>query len=169
MGVDKPYGAIAEQLVSRMNALAIDQDQLFSIRVRALQSMYPQAHKDLLNWAEWSRDIGKVPGTTNGVTSPSLWDQCVTAQFDDWADEQQVAANDVPVKAETTEKLPHDERRGEELDRQINDPNYPAVWRRVLMVAYVWRVPEYQYPDRARQHPDDFLMFLEGALGRMGE
>lgn len=152
-----------------MNALAIDHDELFTIQVRALQSMYPQAHKDFLNWAEWSRDTGMIPGLTNHIKSPSFWDQYDPANdtdgFGDEGEARQVPQTE--IKPEAAEKLPHDPKHGEQMDLIIHDPDFPEVWRKVIKAAYYFRIPVYQYPYAARLDPDNFLRFLEGALQRL--
>lgn len=150
-----------------MNALAIDHDELFTIQVRALQAMYPQAHKDFLNWAEWSRDTGMIPGLTNHIKSPSFWDQYDPANDKDGWGEEKTDQPEGEVKAEAAEREPYDPKRGEEVDKLLHDPDFPAVWRRIIKVSYYFRMLEYQCPRACRLDPDNFLRFMEGALGRL--
>lgn len=154
-----------------VNARAVDHDELFVIQVRALQCMYPQAHRDLQQWGAWSHDSGTIPGLTNHIKSPSFWDQYDPASdAEGYADtEAQPIAPQVEVRAEAAERDPYDEKRGEEIDRLIHNPNFPAVFRRVIKCAYYFRVPEFQYARTARVDPDNFLRFLEGALYRLAK
>lgn len=153
-----------------MNALAIDHDELFVIQVRALQFMYPEAHRDLQTWGSWSHDSGTIPGLTNHIKSPSFWDQYDPANdAQGWGDNEGTAVivPQLEARAEAAEAEPYDQKRGEEIDRLIHAPEYPAVFRRVIKCTYYFRIPEFQYARTARLDPDNFLRFLEGALHRL--
>lgn len=149
--------------------LAMDWQEIFAAQVRALQAMYPQAHRSFQDWASWSRDTGVIPGLTNHIKGPSFWDQYDPANDKEgWGDEIEAEPVHQPeIRAEAAEKDPYDERRGEEIDRCIHHPDFPAVWRRVIKAAYYFRLPEYQHPQACRLDPDNFLRFLEGALQRI--
>jgi hypothetical protein len=152
-----------------MNARAVDHDELFVIQVRALQCMYPQAHRDFQQWGSWSHDTGTIPGLTNHIKSPSFWDQYDPANdTEGYAEEGQtaLAVPQLEVRAEAAETEPYDQKRGEEVDRVIHDPDYPAIFRRVIRCAYYFRIPEFQYARTSRLDPDNFVRFLEGALHR---
>lgn len=143
------------------------QSDFFTHRLRALQRMYEAPHRDAQTWGEWSRDIGKTPGLTNGIGRASIWDLFQSRNWICEDDTTTYAAQEEEAKPESADRMPYDERRGEEMDRLIHDPDFPAVFRRVLKVTYYYRLPEYQMPDVARVSPDNFLRFLEGALGAL--
>ncbi len=147
-----------------MNARA-NHDDLFTAQVRALQTIYPQAHQDLLNWAAWAHDLGKHP---TALSAPSVWDLAPRAQWDDWADEQETQHIE-PGKAEGPEKEAYDERRAEATNKTLHPGNdsFPAVYRRVIKITYYYRIPEYQLPSNCRMDHDNFLRFLEGSLQRL--
>lgn len=147
-----------------MNARAVDHSELFVIQVRALQCMYPRAHRDFQQWGSWCWDTGQIPGLTNHIKSPSFWDQYVP-EAEGWG-EAEAATDQAEVRAEAVEREPYDQKRGEEVDRVIHDPDYPEVWRKIIKCAYYFRIPEFQYARTARLDPDNFLRFLEGALHR---
>lgn len=149
--------------------LANDWRGLFAAQVRALQAIYPKAHESMLNWAIWSRDLGHIPGKTNSIEDGrGIWDMAAPSTWDDWGDEQELPPlPEEMVRADRVERPPHDIKRGQETDATIHDDDFPAVWRKVLKAAYYFRIPEYQYPQACRLDPDNYLRFLEGALGRL--
>ena len=145
-----------------MNA-RVNHEDLFTAQVRALQAIYGPAHQALLNWAAWAHDLGKHP---TALAAPAVWDLAPRSQWGDWADEQEKVEHSDAGKAEAAEKEEYDERLAEATNKTLHPGNdsFPAVYRRVIRIAYYWRIPEYQLPTQCRMDHDNFLRFLEGAL-----
>lgn len=143
-------------------------DSVFTAQIRALQGIYPEAHRALINWGAWSRDLRNVypPGV---VVSPT-WREALPSKFGDFADEDEegVGRNDhvEPAKAEALEREPYDELAGRNLDERMHGPGGLSVEVRVAMrVAYLSReTPEEQFPRHAGCNHDAFRERLETAL-----
>ena len=140
-----------------------DLADLFPARVRGLQAIYPEAHRALVNWGLWSRDrAGIFPVDAR----PSVWDQFKADENEAWGedDAEKMVAETIPIKAERAEDGPYNELQGAILDERINSPMLGRDVSRALVVAYVWVIPEYQYPSRGGCPPDHFCERLEAGL-----
>ena len=137
---------------------------LFPVRVRGLQGLYPDAHLALVNWGLWSRDrAGIFPIDAR----PSVWDQFKADENEAYGAEPEESQGPAE-KAERAESDPYNELQGAILDERINSQMLSRDVSRVLVVAYVWTIPEYQMPARAGCLPDHFCERLEGGLRFVG-
>jgi hypothetical protein len=156
-----------------MNAMtALTWQEIFTAEVRGIQSLYPKAHKALLNWGVWSRDLSGV--FPKEYAANGMWEQYSASKCDPdgWGEIQESIVQSLPAKQERTEEPKADEKLGTQVDEWIHKDSFPAVWRNVVRAAYYYRVAEFQYPIFAvkRKPPMNqacFLMFLAGSLKRV--
>ena len=144
-----------------------DLSPIFTAEVRAIQGLYPAAHRALVNWGAWSRDRS---GIFPSLSPPGLWAQCDTDKFGDFADETDEPERIKPMepaKAERAETEPYDEKTAVELDELLH-AEFPYKIRKCLLVAYVTvSVPEGQFPALSCCTHADFLARLAQVLGRV--
>lgn len=144
--------------------------EVFTAQVRALQSIYADAHRALVNWGAWSRDLRNVypPGV---VVSPT-WREAQPSKFGDFADEdlEREIPAETEVKSESLAREPHDERAGSDLDQRIHAAGgLPYEIRMAVRTAYLTReIPEDQFPRMSGCSHDAFRERLEFALRFVG-
>jgi hypothetical protein len=147
-----------------MNLADLD---LFAAEIRALQSLYPQAHQALIQWGLWSMDDSEGK-PKDGKQS---WAEFYRPGEGDFADESDVAnavKTDAPTRSEGPERVPYDEKQGYILDQRIHSPGGPSEEvRRTLRIAYATRLHENQYarqagclPGRFKENLSDGLKFV---------
>lgn len=159
-----------------MNAVFKDPDtdwrEVLTGEIRAIQSYYPTAHEACKDhWGPWSRyRFGIGPRDAR----PYLWQLAKPSKFGDFADEEEgkstaqaQRAQAVQAKAESAPVERFNERLAIELDIRIGRDDFAKVWRRCLRAAYVYRIPEYQWPEHARCGSTGFLMFFDAGLARL--
>lgn len=135
---------------------------IFPARVRGLQAIYPEAHQALCNWAAWSRDrAGIFPAQ---IVPPPTWNEATSGLPEGYAEEETRADDGLQAKAERAEQEPYNELQGAALDQRINSGMLCPEVARSLVIAYVWTIPEYQFPARAGCLPDHFCERLETGL-----
>ena len=134
---------------------------LFVAQIRALQALNPAAHDALINWGAWSRHRCVGPGFARA----HIFDQH-DGDLDGYADENVEASTDAPAKAEAKLADTYVELPASILDERIHSPGgLPLEMRKVLRVAYVLQIPEYQQPRLASCITgDEFRYRLECCL-----
>lgn len=157
----------------------VDWREVFAGEIRSVQAAYPQAHQALKNWGRWSRELHDIPGLTNDLKAPGLYEGADRKNWEFAQDGEtgidtpeaiaKRCAADKRVKRERADDLKADDKLGHELDLLIHDyQNFAAIWRVVLKAAYCSReIPEYQFPNEAKLRHEPFLTFLDGALAHL--
>lgn len=145
----------------------IDWRDVLTGEIRAIQSYYPQAHEALKDWGLWSRwRLSLYPR----LARSSIWHLGPSPKQEDFADDGEQGAGVVPqleVKAEAAPVERFSERLAVEIDIRVHQDNFPPIWRRCVKAGYVYRLPEYQWPQNARCGNQGFVMFLDAALNRI--
>lgn len=156
-----------------MNAMTkLEQSEIQTARIRALQGIYSEAHRALENWGAYSRD-------TRGIypveAHTSIYDQMREDDRAGWGEEKSdyrpVIVKVVgKVKADRPEEERYDQKQAEMLDFRMHAPGgLPEGVRLVLKQAYVLRAaPEYQWPSRCSCSWDAVCERLEEALRFVG-
>ncbi len=143
---------------------------VFAAQVRALQSIYDEAHKALVNWGAWSRDLRNVY-PAGYVMSPT-WREALPSKFGDFGevDENTEVVPQAEVKAESAEREAYDERAGLEIDRRMHEAGGLSLdVRLAVRAAYLSReIPEEQFPKFSGCSHDAFRERLEYALQFVG-
>lgn len=151
-----------------MNARSIDLDEVFTGEVRSIQAAYPEAHEGLGHWGRWSRFRSGIYPRLN---RPSIWQLGTALKPEDFADERDLERveirEQVEIKPESSPIQRFDERLAVEIDCRVHKDNYPIIWRRCIRAAYIYQVPEFQYPRHSRCGHQGFLMFFDAALYRL--
>lgn len=133
--------------------------QAFADQLRAIEDNYP-IHYELCCWGQWSNQ-GRVG---EGTVGPGIY--AMTGDPD--PDRDLTAA---PSKIRPA----FNERRMQEIDIQIHNITFPALWRKVLKANYVPAkylaciLPEYQRPREARCTEATYIAALEMALDKLQE
>lgn len=143
-----------------MNLADLD---LFTAEIRAIQSMYPEAHEALLNWGRWSRDrYGIGPRDARCST----WQYAKPDAPEEYGEDvPEALRTNAEVKAEGPDREPYDERLGVILDERMHGPGGLGVEiRRVLRVTYCSTIPEPQLPRECGCLPHAFKERLSAAL-----
>jgi hypothetical protein len=114
--------------------------------IRAIQSLFPEAHAALQNWAAWSRDC--APASGRGIKPSPVFREYRSSDYDEPDTETEVTIVPAPVKAEAAEKEPYDQASAEILDDRIHGPGgLPETYKRTIRVAYYVRgIMERQMP-----------------------
>lgn len=148
----------------------IDWRDVYAGRVRAIEELYHEVHKDMLEWGRWGRE--RFPGRPRLMLS-GVW---VMAGEDD--------PNRDPNAVPTHKPEKFDELRIISLDSRINAYGFPALWVGILRANYVppklkhisavHIPPEYQRPgsvvfmngDHAKRgiDPETYIEQLSNAL-----
>jgi hypothetical protein len=112
--------------------------------IRAIQSLFPEAHAALVNWASWSRDC--APASGRGIKPSPVFREYRSSDYDEV--EEVAASVEAPVKAEAAEKEPYDQTSAEILDDRIHGPGgLSETYKRTIRVAYYVRgIMERQMP-----------------------
>lgn len=153
---------------AQVNARDIDPDQVFTGEVRSIQAAYPEAHEALGQWGLWNRwRFGLYPR----MSRPTIYHLGPRGKLEDYADDRDLEGVEirpqVEVKPEGRPPERFNERLAVEVDCRVHKDNFPIIWRRCLRAAYVYQVPEYQFPRQSRCGPQGFLMFFDAALYRI--
>lgn len=136
--------------------------EVFILQIQEIESS-SRAHQDLLNWAAWGLQDDFAPR----LAIPAVWDMPGAPD----PDRDTEAPPEVPP-------VPVNEKRALEIDKRIHDPEFPAIWRKVLSVHYLppkYRnghrcqnaLPIWQRPQAARCSMDTYLEQLRNALERL--
>lgn len=139
-----------------------------TIRIRALQELYPEAHRALLNWSRWALDARGC--LASGIKPPPTHKDYRSGDYDDPdLDEEDLPhrCNIVMVRAEPPEHEPYDQLAAEIIHDRLVSPGGPGLEIvRALGVAYCQHggVPQYQWPQRAGCGLDGFCERLEAGL-----
>lgn len=146
----------------------VEENEILTARIRALQAMFWDAHAALREWGAWSMDRR---GIYPVLSPPSVWDQFKRSEVEDYGEETDHAqVVTTPVKAEGPDHEVYDEKLAVLLDERIHGPGgMPLHQREAIRLAYATReVPEYQFPRFAGCNLDAFCERLEGALVFVG-
>lgn len=134
--------------------------EVFILTLREIEESHP-IHRELLNWARWGMQDAQI-GV--GVVPPSVWE--LPGKPDPDRD------TDTPPEPA---QVPVNEKRANELDARICDPDFPAIWRRVLAVHYLppksWCahvIPEWQRPGAAKVSQETYMEQFRSALEALG-
>jgi hypothetical protein len=149
----------------------INAQELERAEIRAIQSLYPKAHDQCVNWGRWSRDRRGIfpsenppPSAVYDIIRRDEWDKDGYGEQE--AEPERLATDD--RKAERAADEPYDELQGYEFDTRIHQArDFPAYLRSVLKAAYVTReVPEDQFHRHTNPpcNPAQFREWLAQAL-----
>lgn len=124
-----------------VRAHEVDWRDIYIGRIRAIESLYGETHKALLEWGRYGADL--FPGRPQMMLS-GIW---VLVGDPD--------PNRDPDAVPEGPKDTIDERMVIALDVRITRPNFPTIWRAVLKANYLppkgclHILPEYQRPSAA--------------------
>lgn len=143
--------------------------QIFTARIRLLQSLYFQSHQALTDWGHWSADKRGMYPT---MKPPSLWNNFKRSEVEEWGEETEAAMSQIKqeARAESLEIPPYNERTALQVDSRIHGYGGLAdEYRRALRAAYVSReIPEDQFPKACGCCEDAFCERLEAGLRFVG-
>lgn len=155
--------AVLSRVMDRQH---IDWREVYTGRVRAIEELYHDVHKDLLEWGRWGRE--RFPGSPRLMLS-GVW--VLVGEPDPNRDPTAPPAQRMPT---------FDELRIFELDARINAYGFPSIWAGVLRANYVppklkhgsalHVLPEYQRPgsvvyrDKRGMDPETYIEQLSNAL-----
>lgn len=117
--------------------LVLAQQLAFQNQVRGIEAVHRFIHADLLEWARWGAE--RLPGCPPEYEVPSVWS--LPGDTD---------PNRDPEAAPEPPEPPINEKRAVELDERIHAIDFPALWRRMAFVNYVWRPEEWSRPTLMR-------------------
>jgi hypothetical protein len=139
----------------------LQETDLDTARIRALQEIYSEAHRALTHWGNWSSDRrGLIPR----LGAPAVWRQMKRDEDDGYGAEKGTT-DGLQAKQERVHRG-YDQRLAVVLDERIHAPGgLPVEIRVALKTAYVSReIPEYQFPRASGCGIDAFCERLEAAL-----
>lgn len=126
----------------------------FQHSLRAIESVHAQVHDILLQWGRWGKD--RFPGRPE-IARPAVWD--LPGAYDPDLDTEAMPESlEVPIC----------ERDVLVADEAINQPEFPAIWVKLLKVNYIWRPIEWDRPLIARVGQQAYLDQLHRALEELG-
>ena len=148
-----------------MTTMRMNDLPLATLRIRALQAMYPEAHQALSNWGAWSMDLRKV--YPEEIAAPAIWGQGKHDEneaYGDWTGAPiKLPVDPIPIPAD---RKPYDERPAVILDERMHGPGgLSSTIMLVARTAYINHdIPEEQFPKLSGCTEDALCERLESLL-----
>lgn len=146
--------ATIRKVTRRRSDVEVAEDQMFGLVVQRTQTLLPAAHRALMNWGQWSREVGRLTPT---LDPPPIFKEYSCRDYTD--DETALGENE--VYGDCTERVTTDVPFGQLVDVVLHQPMVPRVWRDVARCVYYQRIAAHHYQSATGLRREIFVMSLD--------